>query len=491
MSGRREKMRKHCSFFLVGAVVISSFAALTLAASATGPGDIKWNKPLPMVKRITDQGPVEVIPSEYDDYGVTISGKKGMLTGYTLPEGWKKAIGGVKKLVLTNSGGLKHDPATVLNAKIFEKLTGIHLEIIEMSDPLLWPKTLAVSMARSTDVDVFYTTRSMVEIPHLTAAGWLHPIHDELWPPEVQKLYPEKLLTTIKGIDGKIYGSFFCLWAMHLYYRPSWLKGAGVEVPKTWQELVVASQKVGEWAEANKGPGYAGMVHAALDPDQLHQIWSMTTFSQGKSIMQEGKVVIDPAAWKVMTDLWLKGGMSKESTEYLWSAAPEVFAKGKAGFIITGGVYMKMFADPEFGTGIQGDWDVTLSPGWEGIGNRGAAVTGNDAWIINNSISPEKKAAAMLWLDLQRSYMAQFNELYLEGNESYMPTVYEHPAAREKVENIDLRKATVAAQSQELYPPGMMEVLSIFREYLHKVALGEMGADEALKKAQAEINSII
>jgi len=49
-----------------------------------------------------------------------------MLTGYRLPEGWKEAIGNVK-LVLTNSGSLPHDPATVLNAKIFEKMTGFIL----------------------------------------------------------------------------------------------------------------------------------------------------------------------------------------------------------------------------------------------------------------------------------------------------------------------------------------------------------------------------
>lgn len=478
--------------------ILASLLALALvfvmlgpagAQGPTGPDLIEWDVP-DIVGRITGQGPVEVIPEAYDDYGVTVSGKLGMLTGYQLPLGWEQATEGVKELTLTNSGGLPHDPATVLNAKIFEKMTGIHLNIIEMKDSLLWPKTLSVAMAGATDVDIFYSTRSMLEIPHLSAAGWIHPI-DELWPADVQALYPEKLLTTIKGIDGKFYGSPFCLWAMHLYYRPSWLEGAGVEVPKTWQELVVATKKVDEWAKENKGTGYAGMVHAAADPDQLHQIWSMIQFAKGKMIMQDGKVVIDPEAWEVLTDLWTKGGMSRESLEYYWSGAPEVFAKGKAGFIITGGVYMKMFADPEFGTGIQGDWDVTLLPAWEGVGVPARAVAGNDAWMINANISPEKLAAAMLWLDYQRSYQAQFNELVLEGNESVMTQVYEHPAVKENVEEVSLRKTTVAAQIGEAYPPGMMEVLAVFKEYLHKVALGEISADEALEKAQAEINSIV
>ncbi len=481
--------KKGMRVFLVGVFVLGNLAALGLPSLAAGPADIKWEKPVPMVKRITGQGPVEVIPKEYDDYGVKLSGKKGMLTGYQLPEGWKEAIKGVKKLVLTNSGGLKHDPATVLNAKVFEKLTGIHLDIIEMKDPLLWPKTLSVAMARSTDVDIFYSTRSMLEIPHLSAAKWVYAV-DELWTPAVQELYSKKLLEAIQGIDGRYYGSPFCLWAMHLFYRPSWLKKAGVEVPKTWQELVVASKKLDDWTKVNFGPGYAGMVHAAGDPDQTHQIWSMATFAQDKTIIQKRKVVIDAAAWELLTDLWVKGGMSKESLEYQWVDSPEVFAKGKAGFIITGGVYMKMFADPKFGTGIQGDWAVTLIPAWEGVGKPGKAVAGNDSWMINPFISKEKIAAAMLWFDYQRSFQAQFNELYLEGNESVMTSVYEHPAVKADVANTDLRRQTVAAQIGELYPPGMMEVLDIFKEYLHKVALGQIDSKTAYEKAQKEIDTI-
>jgi len=314
-------------------------------------------------------------------------------------------------------------PIQVLNAKIFEKMTGIHLEIIEMKDPLLWPKQLSTLMAKSTDVDVFYNTRSMLEIPHLSAAGWAVPV-DVLWTPEVQKLYPVKLLDAIKGIDGKFYGSPFCLWAMHLFYRPSWLAQAGVTVPLTWQDLVTASGKVDTWAKNTLGPGNSGMVYAAGDPDLIHQILGMLTYSQGKRLIKNGKFVIDPDTWKIFTDLWLKGGMSDSSLEYLWSMAPEVFAKGKAGFTITGGVYMNMYRDPSFATGIQNDWDVTLSPGWEGIGNRAVAPAGNDSWTINPYISPAKKAAAMLWFDYQRSYQAQFNELYLEGNESVMSMVY-------------------------------------------------------------------
>ncbi len=474
-------------------LVIAGFAFARGAAEGTGEealSKIQWEKPIPMVDRITKQGPVEVIPAWYDDYGVKLSGRKGMLTGYILPDGWKEAIGDVKELVLTNSGGMKHDPATALNAKVFEKLTGIHLNLIEMKDPLLWPKSLAVVMAKSTDVDLFYATRAMLEIPHMSAAGWIMDM-DVIWTEPTKKLFPPKQLRALKGVDGKMYGPPIVLWGQYLFYRKSWLEKAGVKVPDTWQELVTASKKVDDWARANLGPGNSGMVYPAGDPDPLHQIWAMTTYAQKKTIINEqGKVAVDKASWQLVTDLWTKGGMSKESMEYLWSAAPEVFAKGKGGFIITGGVYMNNFADPEFGTGIQNDWGVALVPKFEGFDAKGINLAGNDSFMINPYISPEKKAAAILWCDFLRSYQAQFNELYVEGNESSMISVYDHPAIKSQVSYPELRKATVAQQAGEAFPPGMMDVMQLYKEYLHRVILGQLGAEEARQKLQGEIDSI-
>ncbi|MCP4627508.1 MAG: hypothetical protein GY850_28940 [bacterium] len=40
---------------------------------------------------------------------------------------------------------------------------------------------------------------------------------------------------------------------------------------------------------------------------------------------------------------------------------------------------MKNFANPEFGTGVQDDWGLTLTPAWEGVGKQGVAVAGNDS----------------------------------------------------------------------------------------------------------------
>ena len=74
--------KKAIQFCLVGLLMVT----FSLTALAAGAGDIKWDKPVPMAERIAGQGPVEVIPADYDDYGVKLSGKKAMLTGYKLPD---------------------------------------------------------------------------------------------------------------------------------------------------------------------------------------------------------------------------------------------------------------------------------------------------------------------------------------------------------------------------------------------------------------------
>ena len=483
---------KVMKILLLCVIITGSFAALTMTLASEEPGetiDIDWNSPASVFDRITGQGPVEVIPPELEDYGVKLAGKKAMLTGYVLPDGWKEAIGGVKKLVLTNSGSLVHDPATVINATIFEKMTGVHMEFIEMKDALIWPKTMAAAMAKSTDVDLFYVDRAMVDTSILSTAGWIYPV-DELFPPEVHKLYPAGVLMSMSDKDGHFFAAPLTLWGEYLFYRPSWLKKAGVGVPDTWQELVGASKKVDSWARANKGPGHTGMVCSVGDPDSVYRLWAAITYAKDVKIEKNGKVMMDPEVWNLMTDLWVKGGTATESIEYNWPDAPEVFAKDKAGFLVGGSVFMKNFGNPEYAGMIQGDWEVIPSPAWRGVGIHGRSLGEPDTWAINNFISSEKKAAAMLWIDFLRSYQAQFNELYVEGNEACMITVYDHPVIKAEVEYPDVRAEAVAQHMGEPFPPQTEAALEMVKEYLHKVIMGQMDQASALKDLQKDINEM-
>ena len=446
---------------------------------------IEWG----YTQRFLSQGPVEeiskkMVDSILKDYGVDLSGKKIMATGYKLPEGWREATKGVDRLVAMNGGGLKHDPATVLNAKIFENLTGIHIDLIEMKESMIWPKILSLFMARAKDVDLIYSPIPHLQVPHLGAAKWIEPIN-ELWPDQVQQMFPKEMLGAVRGLDGSLYSSPTICWGMYLYYRPSWLEKAGVKVPETYQDLILASKKLATWAKGNLGAGYAGMIHSSANSDHLLDLLCAATYAQDKRVIRDGKPMVDPKAWKVLTDLWLRGGMSKDSINYEWSDSPEVFARGKAGFTITSGVYMKKFSNPSFAGEIQGDWDVTVLPAWEGVGKRGITPASSNVWLINVYISPKNKAACKLWIDYIRSFQYNFHELYVEGNESPLPVVYDHPKVRQDLMYPEVRKETLSNQVAELFPAGFMDAAERLREYLHRVILGEVDPETARQKIQA------
>jgi len=485
----KRKVVKGALMWMIVACILSVFTLTVASEPPEEAVDIDWNSPQSVYDRIIGQGPVAVIPPELEGYGVKLAGKKGMLTGYMLPKGWKEAVGGVKKLVATNSGSLVHDPATALNAMIFEQMTGIHIELIEMKDALLWPKTMSAAMAKSTDIDLFYVDRAMIDTSILASAGWIYPV-DELFPPDVQKLYPDGVLMSLSARDGHFYATPLTLWGEYLFYRPSWLQKAGVSVPTTWQELITASKKVDKWAKSNMGPGNAGMVCSVGDPDSVYRLWTMLNYSKDQKIVVNDKIMVDPAVWNLMTGFWVDGGAAPESIEYGWPDAPEVFAKGRAGFIIAGSVFMKKFGDREYAGAIQGDWVVLPSPAWEGVGIYGRSLGEPDTWAINNFVSPEKKAAGMLWIDFYRSYQAQFNELYVEGNESCMIPVYDHPVVKREVEEPAIRAEAVAQHMGESFPPHTEEALEMVKEYLHKVIIGKIDQAAALKELQSNINEM-
>lgn len=462
---------------------------------------INWNEPRPMVERLTNQGRAEVIGPELVEEikkradGRDMSGRTAMLDGYILPEGWQEATKGVTKLVATNGGGLFHDPATVLGAILFEEMTGIKIEFKPMACRDLPPKHTTMFAAKSSAIDLVYSCASYLDVPIWAASGWLEPM-DFLWSPEVRELYVPGLADAFRGPDGHFYGSpHIALHSWYLYYRPSWLEGAGVEVPETWQELVVASRKVDEWAKENVGPEVAGLSHPAVERTVVEHLWAHPTYAKGETIMQDGRAVIDPEVWQLLVDLFRKGGMTPAAFEQSWADTPEAFAKGRLGFAPTWETYLDLFSDPEFAPTIQGDWAVAPMPAWEGVGVMGRAGVRIDGFFVNKFSSPQEKAAAMLFVDFYRSFQGSFNELVFEGNDAIMPAVAEHPAATKSPvlpeKYLDVRMQALNNQSLETFPPAIGEVLDIFKEFLEKAALGDMDPDQAREEAQKALDEIL
>jgi len=147
-------------------------------------------------------------------------------------------VKGVTKIKVSNFGALEHDPATVQNAKKFEELTGIKVELLAWAEPPIVAKTISIFAAKSPAVDVFCydhpttymqmwqedgSTRSM----HLGRPGCLEalcPSHQER--PDGSRRQDLRVHRQVK--------------TMMLFYRPSIVSKA----PSTWVELQETAKKV-------------------------------------------------------------------------------------------------------------------------------------------------------------------------------------------------------------------------------------------------------
>lgn len=420
---------------------------------------IQWNKPQPISQRI--------------------GGEK-----YVLPEGWKEATKGVTKIKVSNFGALEHDPATVQNAKRFEELTGIKVELLAWAEPPIVAKTISIFAAKSKAVDVLCYDHPTTYM-QMVAGGWLHPV-DAIWnDPNVWKLYAPPTKKGLTAPDGRIYGSIGQTKTMMLFYRPSIVS----KPPSTWVELQEIAKKV----TTDKIWGF--VYSAGGEMDIIYPLRDMI-YSQGGRMVDLKKqrlIVNSPEgknAWKMLADMVLVDKSAPTSVlEYSWMAASDMFAMGKAAMVMTHTVDANRFQDPKKAPAIQNDWAVAPPPKWDKTKPDAyhASYFDIDGYMINKYINDNQKAAAMLFLDFMRSYEASYRELIVEGNEAAVISVYDHPDAK-KVPALEGRKAAMSRAVLETFPPAGRALTDIIKEFFANVITKKMEAMQALEKCQKALD---
>jgi len=435
---------------------------------------------------------------------------------YILPKGWKEATDGVEQIVFINSGGMKGDIATYCNMLNFEKKTGIKLVNIDVGITYRTAKMMSILSGRDPSVHVM--PPSELDYKTFATANWLHPI-DVLWPEELIKsgLFPEKAIRESK-VGDHYYTSIQTCRDFPLFYRPSWLKAAGVDVPSTWKEYYDVAKALREWAKDNLGEAYYGTVFHGGDPAFPFHLLDCLARAQGRPICENDRWnLLTPEAknaWKFFVDLIREDIADKACIGYTYEDYQKVFGMGMAGLMLGYSSYIMKFLGGEFPE-IVGDWDVAIPPKWDVSQPDSYRVCNldTDLQVINNAISPKEVAAAMLWIDYCRSKEATTYELVVEGNESFNLATYEDeeickkvnmdivrraasdlglplPVIGEEIPKNDVRAITAKYTYVDLFPPGSEQVGDIILEYFGLAATGQMDPLEALEKVQEGIDKI-
>ncbi|BBH18837.1 ABC transporter substrate-binding protein [Paenibacillus baekrokdamisoli] len=196
-------------------------------------------------------------------------------------------------------------------------------------------KKLAMQGASKTMPDVvnMYPAWLNTFVP----AGYLEPLSTkyDAWPNK------EKLTSFVSGItmeeqQRKVYKDIYympdALMSSALFVRKDWFKEANLPLPKTWDELFTASEKLTDPSKNRYGWAYRGS-RAGFD-----QIFAyITAVTGGESYEKDGtSVLLRPEALQAFvrfTDIYKKGMAPKDSINWGYQEMVQGFTSGVTGIL--------------------------------------------------------------------------------------------------------------------------------------------------------------
>ncbi|ANB60921.1 ABC transporter substrate-binding protein [Anoxybacteroides amylolyticum] len=193
--------------------------------------------------------------------------------------------------------------------------------------------------------DVFYL--DAFEAPALIKTGALEPLDKYVTDDFDINDFEKPLLDAFKGEDGKIYGFPKDYSTLALFYNKKMFQEAGVEVPKTWDELREVAKKL------TKGTQVYGFGVAP----ELARLYYIAESKGGKVVTDNKASFADPKvveALQPIVDMHLKDKSAAQPSEVGANWGGEMFGQGKAAMVIEGNWAIPFLKDTfpnlEYGT---------------------------------------------------------------------------------------------------------------------------------------------
>ena len=291
------------------------------------------------------------------------------------------------------------------------------------------------------------------------------PIWNDLYPG------PKSAVTA----DGKAYGVPIGSNSLALYYNKKMLSEAGVEPPKTWQQLTDVATKT------TKSPVY-GIAFSAVNTEESTWQWEPFLWSNGGSLLDltSSDAV---AALQLWVDWVSKGLASKDSLNWEQGDVANQFTGGRAATMVMGPWMLDAVKKSGVDFGI-----VTIPVPKEGA--KPVVGLGGECWCVLKT-SPQVEAAAMKFISFTQeperlrkvcdtfNYISSVKSIARQQGES-------NPQLVPFVEQME----TAKARSQDggaKYP----EISLATRTAIQQALTGQAPADQALKEAATKIKSIL
>ncbi|MFC4184183.1 ABC transporter substrate-binding protein [Saccharococcus thermophilus] len=320
--------------------------------------------------------------------------------------------------------------------------------------------------------DVFYL--DAFEAPALIETGALEPLDKYVTNDFDINDFEKPLLDAFKGKDGHIYGFPKDYSTLALFYNKKMFKEAGVEVPKTWDELREVAKKL------TKGTKVYGFGVAP----ELARLYYIAESKGGKVVTNDKASFADPKvveALQPIVDMHLKDKSAAQPSEVGANWGGEMFGQGKAAMVIEGNwaipFLQETFPKLEFGTA-----EVPT------INGKKATMAYTVAYVMNKD-SKNKKAAWELI-----SYLTGKEGMKIWTSKGYALPTRKSVAAELGYDKDPLRAPLVAGASYAtVWQKGknLPIITNNFNNQFVSAFLGQRPLDEALKEAEKTANKEI
>ncbi|MBW7643106.1 ABC transporter substrate-binding protein [Geobacillus thermoleovorans] len=320
--------------------------------------------------------------------------------------------------------------------------------------------------------DVFYL--DAFEAPALIETGALEPLDKYVTDDFDINDFEKPMLDAFKGKDGKIYGFPKDYSTLALFYNKKMFEEAGVEVPKTWDELREVAKKL------TKGKQVYGFGVAP----ELARLYYIAESKGGKVVTDNKASFADPKvveALQPIVDMHLKDKSAAQPNEVGATWGGEMFGQGKAAMVIEGNwaipFLQETFPNLEFGTA-----EIPT------INGKKTTMAYTVAYVMNKD-SKKKEAA---WKLIE--YLTGKEGMKTWTSKGYALPTRRSVAAELGFDKDPLRAPLVAGASYAtVWQNGtnLPIITNNFNNQFVSAFLGERPLAEALKEAQKTANSEI
>ena len=290
----------------------------------------------------------------------------------------------------------------------------------------LHDKFVTVATAKDPSADI--VSMDVPFVPEFAAAGWTIPVDDVLAGGEGAKFYKG----TLDGVtyNGKAYGIPWFNNGPGLFYRKDLLSKAGLQPPKTYDELLAACQKL-------QTPQIAGFIQQMPQNEGGIINWMEYLWGYGGDLVDSKlNVIVDQGTAGVdsmqkLKDFIYKDKIMPESVLALklGQDAVNIFATGGALFLRIWYGNIGTMYDPKQSKLTTDQWDVTSLPSKDGTKPGPGCLGTWNLGVSTYSKHQKEGIEAIKWLtsqDQQRQRM--FDNVNLPSR----PAVFDDPQIQAK-----------------------------------------------------------